>query len=228
MSETTLDRFRQSAIDLANRMISVVNGALCCRINSEAEYNDAGALLSAIRDGRKKWLDWLKKDPGKNPSECQGLEGAYYFAYQNYERQRKIVNDGLAWFEPRERAVANAIREYDLKKQAEIERKQAKIREQMRKADAEKLEVLIDREKELWEKSEQISRGPSGTVKVTTFIPIVHDKAAFLKWVVRTESWQLVEVAEGQLKKHVNALAGKNLPDGVSVRREDVIRRKAS
>lgn len=298
-AEIAIEKFKAPVLILTEKLIKEANGEITCRINSEVAYDEAGLLLGNLRAGRKKWLDWLKKDPNKAPSECQGLEAVYFFAYQNLERAKKIVNDGVAWFEPREQAVATAIRDYDTRKQEELRRKlqeeerkqreaeiaaerarQAeeanrlealrkeqeaerarlaaeraksederkklqevarKAEEERRKAEAEQARERMKREEQeeaqrrseerrqqQAEKAEQIAKGPEGTVKVTTFVPSVMDKAAFVKWVVRTENWHLIEVAEGALKKHVNANMGRNLPDGVGAKREDIIRRKSS
>lgn len=298
--DTELQKFQAAA--KAEGLLSLIqceSSLITCTVRSEAAYNDAGRLLSALRAGKKRWSDWLKRDPGKPPSECVGLEGTYFFAYQALERQKKIVNDGLAWFEPREAAVADAIRDYDARKQEELRRKQEeeerkqreaeiaaerarqaeeaqrlealrkeqeaerarlaaerakseaerkklqevarKAEEERRKAEAEQARERMKREEQeeaqrrseerrqqQADKAEQIAKGPEGTVKVTTFLPSVMDKAAFVKWVVRTENWHLIEVAEGALKKHVNANMGRNLPDGVGAKREDIIRRKSS
>lgn len=232
-TETAIEKFRAPASSLTDKLIVSSNGTVSCRVKSEQEYDEAGLLLSNLRAGKKQWQDWLKTNPhGKRPSECDGLEAAYYFAYQSLERMQKIVNDGLAWFEPREDAAANAIRDYDARKQAEIARKmdiaQAQIEDLSETATQSEVEETRAKILALAQKSEQIARGPAGTVKVTSYVPTVTNKTAFLKWVLRTENFHLIDIAEGQLKKHVNALAGKNLPDGVSVRREDIIRRKTA
>lgn len=297
-SETALQKFQEPALTAPNReLLDCSKGTIVCRIRNNRDYDQAGLLLSTLRRSKKQWTDYLKQNPqNKKPSECTGLECVYYFAYQSLERAKKIVNDGVAWFDPREAAVARAIRDYDERKQEELRRKQEaeekKRREaeiaaeearqqeerkrleaerkaqdverarvaaesarndkdrkifqaQAAKAEAERLtaEAASERERrariahqsaiEAAERRQQaaadqagaIARGPEGTIKVTTFVPTVADKAAFLRWLVRTENWHLAEVAAGNLKKHVNALAGRNLPDGVSVRREDVIRR---
>lgn len=122
------------------------------------------------------------------------------------------------------RAKSDEERRKALAAQAEADRKAAKAREEAEARQREQ-QRAEQRQATITQKATDVAKGPTGVTKQKNFEPVVTDLAAFLRWVVRTENWQLAEASMGRLKKHINALDGKNLPDGVRADRADIVKR---
>lgn len=150
-------------------------------------------------------------------------------AAEEQERQRRLKAE-------QERQAEEAARQRAAQAKTEEERRKAMAEQaaaDRRRQEQERLAEEARREQEKAEqrqaalatKSEEVAKGPAGTIKQKNWEPVVTNLADYLRWVVRTENWQLAEPAEGRLKKHVNALDGKNLPDGVRAERKDIVKR---
>ena len=283
---------------LSEKMFQARAGEIVCPVNSEADYQAAGQLYRGWSAAEKWWLAHTKSDPGKPPTECEGFEGIYFFAYQALQRSKKLVDEGLAFITPRKSAAAEGIRVYDerkqaalLKQQQEQEREQrereitaerariaaelasleagrkrqaaedarlaaeraANARERQRLDDHRKIAEQAQRRAEVEAsrrlaiqqaeeqaqqqareraaatagKREEIARGPEGTTKTKKFIITQVDMKLFAPWAIKTDNFHLLKLDEGLTTKLVNALAGENTPPGISIERQDIIRRSS-
>lgn len=100
-TETAIEKFRGPLRPDCDEIMQP-NGAEVAVVAActQQNYQRVGLLRNKLKEAEVRWPKLLKDDPHKPPSQCEGAEGIYFFAYQALERARKIVNDGLGWISP--------------------------------------------------------------------------------------------------------------------------------